>query len=107
MENEVKDINTQESAKKIVEVFKPILTTLMDQPDLADIQVVLRGRLLRFEIQAPAEECGKLIGRKGETISALKTVLRKVAGRYGIGTYLSVVSDEDVLYDETAQAPQE
>ena len=49
------------------------------------------GNVVRFEIEVAPQDRGRVIGRGGRTVEALRTVLQAVAARRGMSYSLEVV----------------
>ena len=64
---------------------------LVAQPD--DVQVVEApsGRMTRYEIRVAEEDVGKVIGRQGKVIRALRTLVKASATRQGTRVDVDVV----------------
>ncbi len=58
-----------------------IVKNLVSHPDAVQVVAKENGENLRLEIQVAPDDVGKLIGRKGNTINALRTIIRTVGNR--------------------------
>lgn len=81
-----------------------IARSLVDKPD----QVELRssdaegGKL--FELKVAPEDIGKVIGRDGRTVNAIRTLLAVAAQRQGARARLEILDDRKRAQDEAAAA---
>lgn len=57
---------------------------------------------VRIEIRVALEDVGKVIGRRGNTINALRTIVRTVAARFGKKVQVELVQDIQ-LTDEVTE----
>jgi predicted RNA-binding protein YlqC (UPF0109 family) len=48
---------------------------------------------VRFEIRVAADDLGKIIGRQGRTIRALRTLLEARGGKDGVRYFLEILED--------------
>ena len=98
-----------------------IIKNLVSDTDGVHVKTVEDPEKLKIEIYVAAEDVGKVIGRKGNTINALRTIVRTVATRLGrrvqvdliqpekeAGRSVEMVSeapaDEDCAFEETVEA---
>lgn len=55
-----------------------IVTALVDNPADVNITETSEGNSLAFELRVHSDDVGKVIGKKGRTINAIRTVLKAV-----------------------------
>ncbi|MCK5685878.1 KH domain-containing protein [bacterium] len=55
-----------------------IVTALVDNPADVNITESSEGNSLAFELRVHSDDVGKVIGKKGRTINAIRTVLKAV-----------------------------
>ncbi len=60
----------------IQQVVLNIVQTLVQYPDQVNIKPIEGESTIVFEVQVHPEDAGKVIGKKGRTINALRTILR-------------------------------
>ena len=78
-----------------------IVKNLVDHPDKVSINEIGGTQSLIIELSVEKSDIGKIIGKKGKTINAIRTLLMSVASRNGIRVSL------EILEDEENSAPQE
>jgi uncharacterized protein len=65
--------------KKEIPVMKDLITyiarALVDDPDKVDVQEIKAQQTLVLELRVAKEDLGKVIGKKGRTAQALRTIL--------------------------------
>jgi len=71
-----------------------ISKALVDASD--DVTVELKGEssIILAQIRAPRVERGKLIGRQGKTIEAIRTIVSGTAQKSGIRAYVEILEDD-------------
>ena len=57
------------------ELIKHIAQALVDNPDQVVVQEITTQQTLVLELQVAKEDIGKVIGKKGKTAQALRTIL--------------------------------
>lgn len=64
---------------------------LVAQPDEVRVEEVPSGRVTLYEISVAEEDVGKIIGRQGKVIRALRTLVKAGATRQGTRVDVDVV----------------
>ncbi len=73
------------------EMLRFIAESLVDQTDKVQINEVQGERALVLELQVADEDMGKVIGRNGRVIQAIRTVSKAAAIRDGKKIHVEVV----------------
>jgi len=60
-----------------------LVTSLVDSPDSVSITRAVSGDMVRFEISVDPADTGKVIGRQGRIIKAIRTLVRAAASCSG------------------------
>ena len=60
---------------------RTIVNALVDHPDKIQIAEVQGQKTLVYEVRCHPDDLGKLIGKAGKTVSAIRTLLGAVASR--------------------------
>jgi len=60
-----------------------LVTSLVDSPDAVSITRTASGKVVRFEISLNPDDVGKVIGRQGRIIKAIRTLVRAAASSSG------------------------
>jgi len=87
-----------------------IVKNLVDNPDQVKINEVGGTQTLIIELSVAKEDIGKIIGRNGKTIQAMRTLLMAVASRNGIRVNLEIIEEHKPApapSQETAVAEEE
>ena len=75
------------------EFVEYIVKNLVDNPDQVKISEVGGTHTLIIELSVEKSDIGKIIGKKGKTINAIRTLLMSVASRNGIRVNLEILED--------------
>jgi predicted RNA-binding protein YlqC (UPF0109 family) len=88
------------------EFVEYIVKNLVDNPDKVQINEIGGTQTLIIELKVEKADIGKIIGKKGKTINAIRTLLMSVASRNGIRVNLEILEEdgESKAVDETAHA---
>jgi hypothetical protein len=73
------------------ELIEYISKTLVDHPEELRITEIEGERTIVFEVRCNDEDVGKIIGKSGKTIGAIRTLLSTVAARQNRRAVLEVV----------------
>ncbi|MCB1136400.1 MAG: KH domain-containing protein [Chlamydiia bacterium] len=73
------------------EFFAYIVKNLVDQPDAVEVRCSQSDRGIVVEVRVDANDVGKVVGRQGRTIEALRTIASTIGARLGHRLRLEVV----------------
>ena len=77
----------------MTELIEYIAKALVDRPELVSLKVSdLEGGKI-YELKVAPEDVGKVIGRDGRTVNALRTLVATVAQRTGEKARLEILDD--------------
>lgn len=76
------------------EFVEYIVKNLVDNPDEVRTKEVPATNSLTIELSVEKSDIGKIIGKNGKTINAIRTLLMSVASRNGIRVSLEIIEDE-------------
>jgi len=88
------------------EALEHLVRGIVDNPDEVGVECVLQGRNRVLEVQVHPDDIGKVIGRNGRTVKALRQVMGSVGGR-GIRVEVIDDADDDDTGDESADEPDD
>lgn len=74
--------------KKLV---KQMVAALVDQPRHVKVTEIKGEKSVVYELRCHEKDVGKVIGRSGKTVGAMRTLLGAIAARDGRRTMLEVV----------------
>lgn len=65
----------------MVELLTQIIKQIVDKPDEVTVNEVQGERSIVLEIKVADEDVGKVIGREGRIINALRQIIKAAAGK--------------------------
>ncbi len=75
--------------KDLVEL---LARSLVDHPEVVEVQETKSEQSLSYDIVVSREDVGKVIGKQGRIINALRTVAKAAATKSGQKVHVDVVS---------------
>lgn len=66
---------------KTQDFIRIIAMALVDQPGAVSVNVIEGARTTVLELSVAKEDVGKVIGKKGRTVGAVRTILSSVAAK--------------------------
>ncbi|MDZ8117214.1 KH domain-containing protein [Pontiella agarivorans] len=72
-------------------ILETIAKSLVDAPNEVQITEVDGEKTLIFELRCNAKDVGKIIGKSGKTVGAMRTILNSMAAKQGRKAMLEVV----------------
>ena len=88
------------------EFVEYIVKNLVDNPDQVRINEIGGTHTLIIELSVEKSDIGKIIGKKGKTINAIRTLLMSVASRNGIRVNLEIIEEGKGPRGEATEAPE-
>ena len=73
------------------QLIEHIVRALVDHPEDIVITEVDGERTIIFELRCHKEDIGKVIGKSGKTVSAIRTLLNTAAAKQGRRAMLEIV----------------
>ena len=73
-----------------------VVKALVDFPEQVDIREVDGERVVVFEVRLNPSDIGKVIGKSGRTITAIRTLLTSAAAKNGKRAMLEIIEPEGV-----------
>jgi predicted RNA-binding protein YlqC (UPF0109 family) len=73
------------------ELIKSIAQALVDNSDQVDVQEIRTQQTLVLELRVAKEDTGKVIGKKGRTAQAMRTILSCASAKENKRTILEIV----------------
>ena len=70
-----------------------IVKNLVDHPEQVKINEIGGTQTLIIELSVEKSDIGKIIGKRGKTINAIRTLLMSVASRNGIRVNLEILEE--------------
>jgi len=73
------------------DLIKRIVQALVDNPEQVEILEVKTENISVFELRVAKEDIGKVIGKKGRTAQAIRTILNAASGKVKKRTVLEIL----------------
>ena len=75
------------------EAIEKIVRSLVGEPDAVEVSESSDGKNVRIEVRAAAGDYGRLIGREGRTIKAIRSILFMAGQKQGKRFHLDLIED--------------
>jgi len=72
-------------------ILESIAKSLVDVPNEVQITTIDGEKTIVFELRCNAKDIGKIIGKSGKTVGAMRTLLNAIAAKQGRKAILEVV----------------
>lgn len=73
------------------ELLEDIVRALAEHPEKVRITEIIGEKTIVLELRCPKDDLGRVIGKGGKTVGAIRTLLNAVASREGRRAILEVV----------------
>lgn len=73
------------------DILETIAKSLVDTPNEVEIIEVNGDKTIIFELRCNARDVGKIIGKSGKTVGAIRIILNSMAAKQGRKVLLEVV----------------
>jgi len=60
-------------------LVESIIHSLVDHPEAVDIRVIEGAKYITLEVRAAPEDLGRIIGREGRIVNAIRELLRAIS----------------------------
>ncbi len=70
-----------------------VLKNLVDAPDAVSVHQSLRQGKTVFEVRVRPDDVGKVVGKQGQTIAAIRNLVRTAASRHGEYVDVEIVEE--------------
>jgi len=67
----------------ITDLVREVVQCLVDKPEQIQIDEITGDRTVVINITVPKDEVGKIIGRQGRIITAIRTIAENIAAKLG------------------------
>ena len=82
-----------------------VVKALVDHPEQVDVKEVDGERTVVFELRLNQSDIGKVIGKSGRTITAIRSLLTSAAAKQGKRAMLEIIEPEGSRTEGAAPAP--
>jgi hypothetical protein len=73
------------------ELVEFLAKSLVDAPDSVRVREIGDGRSITLEVRVAPDDMGKVIGRRGRTVNAIRTVAKAAAVKEGVYVDVEIV----------------
>lgn len=70
-----------------------IIRALAGEPDAVEVTEIEDGRNVRIEVRVAESDMGRIIGREGRTVKAIRSILFVAGQKHGKRFHLDLVED--------------
>jgi len=74
-------VGTDVAGDKLQDLIAYIASSLVDDPDSVEVNVIEEDRALVLELSVAPDDLGKVIGKEGRTARAMRTLLAATSAR--------------------------
>lgn len=78
------------------ELAEYLIKNIVDFPEKVKVTEIEGSQILLLELSADKMDMGKIIGREGRNISAIRTILHAIASRMNMRVELEIVESRDI-----------
>jgi predicted RNA-binding protein YlqC (UPF0109 family) len=69
------------------------MRALVGEPDAVEVTEIGDGRTVRLEVRVADSDMGRIIGREGRTVKAIRSILFAAGQKHGKRFHLDLVED--------------
>ena len=80
--------------------LEQVVKGLVDHPDAVNITEVEQERTTVYELRLDPSDVGRVIGRSGRTVNAIRTLLQAGSAKAGNFTRLDIIDEKEDSADE-------
>ncbi|MEJ7624022.1 MAG: KH domain-containing protein [Pyrinomonadaceae bacterium] len=70
-----------------------IISSLVGEPDAVEVDETADGKTVRIEVRVAENDMGRIIGREGRTVKAIRSLLFAAGQKHGHRYHLDLVED--------------
>lgn len=75
------------------EVLEYVARALVDDPDAVEVTEVAGESSVILQLKVAPDDMGKVIGKRGRTVKAMRSVVRAAGSRQGLSTLVEIVEE--------------
>lgn len=75
------------------EAVEKIITLLVSEPGAVEVDEIADGRNVRIEVRVADSDMGRIIGREGRTVKAIRSILFAAGQKHGKRFHLDLIED--------------
>ncbi len=73
------------------DVLEYVARALVDDPDAVEVTEVAGERSVILQLKVAPDDMGKVIGKRGRTVKAIRAIVRAAGSREGVTTLVEIV----------------
>jgi hypothetical protein len=77
----------------VKEVLEYVARALVDEPDAVEVTELEGGTSTVLQLKVAPDDMGKVIGKRGRTIKAIRSVVRAAGSRQDVSTIVEIVEE--------------
>jgi predicted RNA-binding protein YlqC (UPF0109 family) len=77
----------------VKEVLEYVARALVDEPDAVEVTEIEGDGTVALKLRVAPDDMGKVIGKRGRTIRAIRSVVRAAGSLQGISTMVEIVEE--------------
>jgi predicted RNA-binding protein YlqC (UPF0109 family) len=78
----------------VKEVLEYVARAIVDEPDAVEVTEVEGERSVILQLRVAQDDMGKVIGKRGRTVRAIRSLVRAAGSREGVNPLVEIVEDE-------------
>jgi predicted RNA-binding protein YlqC (UPF0109 family) len=75
------------------DVLEYIARAVVDDPDAVEVTEVAGERTMILQLRVAPDDMGKVIGKRGRTVRAMRSLVRAAGSRQGLTTLVEIVEE--------------
>ena len=75
------------------EAVEKIITSLVGEPGAVEVDEISDGKNVRIEVRVAPHDMGRIIGREGRTVKAIRSILFAAGQKQGKRFHLDLIED--------------
>jgi len=76
------------------ELIEYVVKSIVDNPEEVEVTQIDGESTVVFELRVKQDDVGKVIGKKGRTINAIRTLVNASAAKSGMRAMLEIVEED-------------
>jgi predicted RNA-binding protein YlqC (UPF0109 family) len=78
----------------VKDVLEYVARALVDDPDAVEVTEVAGERSVILQLKVAPDDMGKVIGKRGRTVKAIRSLVRAAGARQGVTPLVEIVESE-------------
>jgi uncharacterized protein len=78
----------------VKEILEYVARAIVDEPDAVEVTEEEGERSVILRLRVASDDMGKVIGKRGRTVRAIRSLVRAAGSREGVNPLVEIVEDE-------------